>query len=227
MKRELREATYVWRRRKLRRAFVELRREAHGGAVSDEVLEDMRAAWGTEGWTADLPYLSALVERMLDAREDCLDCGSGLTTAIAGALAEIRGLNVWSLEQDAEWRRVLAGQLQMLGVGAVTLWHAPLRNYGEFAWYDLAGRTLPPRFSYVFCDGPAVAKSAWPPDVYSRWRTGVVPVLQGLEIPFKEILLHDGDDPRSPELMAQWAACGVRARIVDTSAKPFIVGRPG
>ena len=91
IRRQLREATYGWRRSKLRRAFVELRREARGGVVSDEVLADVHTAWGTEGWTADLPYLSALVERMLDAGEDCLDCGSGLTTAIAGGSRRSEG----------------------------------------------------------------------------------------------------------------------------------------
>lgn len=225
VKYQLRQAAAGWRRRTLRRAGVELKRRARAGVVSDDVLADMRAAYGND-WAPDLPYLSAMVERMLDADEDCLDCGSGLTTLIAGALAEIPRVKVWSLEQDAGWSRVIAGQLKALGLPSVTLWHAPLRNYGEFTWYDLAGRTLPPRFSYVFCDGPAVVPSAWPPDVYSRWRMGVVPVLQGLKIPFKEILLHDGDDPRAPELMAQWAARGVRTRMVDSPEKPFLVGSP-
>jgi hypothetical protein len=213
------------RQGKLLRAGVELEKQARAGAVSDEVLAEMRAAWSND-WAPELPYLSALVERLLDAREDCLECGSGLTTLIAGAVAEARGVRVWSLEQDAGWCRVVARELQEFGLDSVTLWHAPLRNYGEFTWYDLGARVLPLRFSYVFCDGPAVIPGTWPADVYGRWRMGVVPVLQGLNIPFEEILLHDGDDPRAPELISQWAACGVRTRAVDAPGAPLIVGRP-
>jgi hypothetical protein len=59
----------------LRRAGLELKRQARAGVVSDEVLGDMRAAYSND-WAPDLPYLSVLVERMLDTDEDCLDCGS-------------------------------------------------------------------------------------------------------------------------------------------------------
>lgn len=212
--------------RKLRRGTVELRRQAGAGAVSEELLADLRVAWGNEGWSADVSYLSAVTDRMLHATEDCLECGGGLTTLVAGVLAEIRGVTLWSLEDDEAWARHVTNRLTTLGVGNVTLWHTPLRNYGEFAWYDLAGRTLPPRFSYVFCDGPAIAKRPWPTTVHESWRMGVVPVLQERKIPFQEILLDDGDDPRSSELVRQWATLGVRTRIVDSPTGPFILGWP-
>jgi hypothetical protein len=210
----------------LRSLGAELRRQAQSGTVTEELLTDVHAAWGNESWSADVSYLSAVVARMLDTNEGCVECGCGLTTMVAGIIAETRGTTLFSLEQEEKWRREVAERLTMLNVGHVELWHTPLRDYGEFAWYDLADRTLPSQVSYVFCDGPAVGKEAWPAIVHSRWRMGVVPVLQERKVRFREILLDDGDDARAPELVAQWEGYGVRTKTVDTPSGPFVLGTP-
>jgi hypothetical protein len=155
-----------------------------------------------------------------------LDCGSGLSTVIAGVLAGVRGIRVWSLEQDEDWYRTMTVTLSTLRVENVTLWHAPLRSYGDFVWYDLLGRELPAGFSAVFCDGPSVSHRLWSPEQTQNWRSGIVPVLRSHGIEFGEIVLDDMEDSRLPRLMARWQAEGLETRVVSSSTGSLLIAIP-
>src|SRR5262245_60011254 len=71
------------------------------GAPADRaLLGKARAAWGNEGYSADLRYLEEMTARVARCSGPILECGTGLTTLLAGVLAEKRAVPVLSIEQD-------------------------------------------------------------------------------------------------------------------------------
>ena len=203
-----------------------LQREVQSGAINPALLANIRTAWGNEAFSVDQSFLAEVAARCLRNRGNLLDCGSGLSTIVAGTIAEVCGGHVWSLEQDRSWYESMRRVLRDLKLTmSVTLWHAPLRVYGDFVWFDIQLRSLPPEFTYVFCDGPAVFPTEWPDELHGNWRMGVVPVLQTRGVRFGEILLDDAEDERCPRVRDRWAELGVPTEIVTTPTGPFVLGR--
>jgi len=187
----------------------------------------MRRAWGNEAFCADIDFLAQTAVRALRGPGPFLECGSGISTIVAAALAHRHGGRVWSLEQDRAWYERIRATLGELGITNVTLWYAPLSKRGDFVWFDLQGRSLPSAFSHVFCDGPAVFETAWEEPFCSSWRSGVVPVLEDAGIRFDEILLDDAGDPRAELLCRRWRIAGLATSVVPATTGSFILARPG
>src|ERR1051325_5261486 len=206
----------VRRSRALERAIRTLRHAVRAGRVSPDVCQELRVAWGNPGWTADAEFLAAVASRA-PGHGPVLECGSGLTTLILGVIADEHGSNVWTLEQDHRWSRYMDGVLRRFAIRSVALWHAPLVGRGDFVWFDLGARRLPPQLARVVCDGPAVLGDALPEPIHTSWRVGVVPERQRIGIRSAEILLADGDERRCPGLRRRWEALGVATRVVRTA----------
>jgi hypothetical protein len=187
----------------------------------------MRRAWGNEAFCADIDFLAQTAARALRGPGPFLECGSGISTVVAAALAHRHGGRVWSLEQDRAWYAHLRRTLPELGITNVTLWYAPLRKRSDFVWFDLQYRSLPSAFSHVFCDGPAVFDTEWEEPFWSSWRAGVVPVLEDAGIRFGEILLDDAGDPRAELLCRRWRIAGLTVSVVPATTGSFILARPG
>jgi hypothetical protein len=173
-----------------------------GAQSRDEILHTARSAWGNEGWSADIAYLAETAERVQRCAGPILECGSGLTTILAGAIAEHRGVSLFSLEQDAQWFSIIQRALARTRV-RVAVFHAPLRHYGDFVWYDLKGIELPRRFDLVLCDGPAVYEP-WSPGIQAQWRVGLLPVLNAAGTSVREVLCDDMEEPRAALLLDRW-----------------------
>jgi len=214
------------RMRVLKRCVEVLRMRSRVEGVDPHMLQDLRRAWGNEGFCADHDFLAQIAARVLEGPGPYLECGSGISTVVAAALADRHGTCVWSLEQNRAWYKRLRATLAALGIGNVELWYAPLRKFGDFVWFDLQGRHLPPRFSHVFCDGPAVFESEWEEPSFSSWRAGVVPMLEDAGVKFGEILLDDASDPRAEALCRRWALAGLAISIVPAPTGPFILAKP-
>src|SRR5439155_1244529 len=106
-----------------------------GVAPERPLLAELRAAWGNDRCAADLDFLSEVARLAAVTLGPVLECGSGLTTLLLGALAGRRGVEVWALEHEPEWRRRVAAALRDHKAGQVYLWFSPLSDYGEFVWY--------------------------------------------------------------------------------------------
>ena len=188
-------------------------------------LETLRQLWDNGTWTADAGFLAAVARRVLSEPGPCLDCGSGLSTLMLGALTRTRRDPVWSLEQDVEWSRVMGRALDAFGFDHVRLRHAPLRAWPDFVWYDVPDGWFPERFRVICCDGPAVHRAPWSPDQFTGWRAGLVDVLDRGATGFDTILLDDAEDKRAGALVARWTRAGIETEVVSTPTGPYIVGR--
>src|SRR5437763_528969 len=98
-------ARTAWQRQQLRWAMRHLRALPTGAVPQRQLLVELRAAWDNDGYTADIDYLAEVARLAAVTPGPVLECGSGLTTLLLGALAGRRGVEVWSLEHDVAWRR--------------------------------------------------------------------------------------------------------------------------
>jgi hypothetical protein len=213
------------RARQLAHGVAALREQARTGRIASSLISEIHAAWGNTSWSADASFVTELAERTLASAGPFLDCGSGLSTIVVGAIAEERGARVWSLEQDPAWHAHVRAALLAHKILSVELWHAALRTHGDYAWFDIDDRHLPRWFAHIYCDGPSVLPDEWPEPQYSNWRGGVAPILRSLGIGFDQIVLDDAEDARCPILRQRWAALGIETEIVSTATGSFVVGR--
>jgi len=208
------------------RAVRELRASARVGRVDGRLLRRLRRAWLNDSFAADAAYLGELASLVLSGPGPFLECGSGLSTLVAGIFAEARGARVMSLEQDADWHRQMLHWQERLALGNVEIRLAPITRQGDFAWYDLTGVNLPAAFSHVFCDGPALWKSEWADPMFANWRAGVVPLLRQRGIVLGEILLDDAENRRCAGVCRLWNQLGLTTELVATPTGSFVLARP-
>jgi hypothetical protein len=162
-----------------------------------ELLERLQTAWDNEGMAAQTAYLREVARHASQTPGPILECGSGLTTLIIGLLAGRRNIESWTFEHFAEWHKRVSETLARQGITTVNNCLAPLRDYGDFSWYDPPRETLPDRFSVIVCDGP--------PGSTKGGRYGVVPVLKDKLAPGTIILLDDADREAEADALKRWS----------------------
>lgn len=172
-------------------------------APSRKLLEAIGRAWGNEGFAADIEYIEETALRVAQCRGPVLECGTGVTTIIAGVMAEKCGIEVWCLEQDAQWLEFVERRLSRSVVRNVHVLYAPLRQYGDYAWYDIDSLTLPRCFAVALCDGPAVFEANCGA-AHLQWRYGLLPVLVKAGIDVGEIMMDDANETRAPAMLERW-----------------------
>jgi len=214
-----------WRLRQLGRHVTALRTASHRTFDDATRLAALSHAWGNENWSADVGYLRALTRRMTGAKGPILECGTGLSTIVAGVLADRQGIEVLSLEQDAMWAEFVQSRLSRLGISSVTLVHAPLRAYEGFLWYDVDAVKLPECFELAVCDGPAIYGQ--PEPYQAAWRVGLLPVLRDRGVRVSEILMDDAEDDRTPALRALWERdYRLRMTVEHTPTGDYLIALP-
>lgn len=181
---------------RVRRACRALRRAEGDGKLAAPVLERTRAAWGNEGFAAPVEYLTAMASLARAERAGILECGSGVTTLVLGVIAEASGVPVCTLEHDESWCAVMERALRREGLDAVRLIFAPLRSYGEFAWYDVMPAAVPAGSGLVVCDGP--------PRFTPGGRRGVLSVIGSRLRPGAVLLVDDATRANEVEMLEDW-----------------------
>jgi hypothetical protein len=161
----------------------------------------LRATWGNLLGAAAADYLAAVARAVRTVRPGhVLECGSGLTTLLLGALATRGGYRVLSLEDDEAWTARMQQEVTRLRFGSVQVVHAPLTHREDgYSWYstDAASTGMPPRFELVVCDGPLGTTPGG--------RFGLLPVLhERLDGAF--ILLDDAGRAGEQSVLERWKA---------------------
>ena len=203
--------------RAMRRFMRDLPQTSQG--FDPQLLSELVQGWGNS-WSAQHEYLSACLEHVRDSDGPILECGSGLSTILAGAVAQSRGTRMWSLEHEPKWAARTQKYLDKYRIHSVTMAVAPIRSFGDFDWYSLPSlQTIPGKIALVICDGP--------PGGTRGGRYGLVPVMLEKLRPDCTILLDDGarDDERA--IAARWGQMLATNPELIGKDKPYIRLRAG
>jgi len=169
-----------------------------GEAPSVSLIERLRSSWDNEGMAASTTLLQATARLVLQRRQGILECGSGLTTIVMGALTRGTGRRVVALEHLPEWALRVQGALDRLGLGHVQVLHTSLTEFEDFAWYEVEPARIGDRFDLVLCDGP--------PARTFGGRRGLLPRMQSVLEPGAVILFDDPNIPSEQETLRTWQA---------------------
>lgn len=181
-----------------RRAMKEFLRNLEQGLPFDRrVLTDLIYGWGNEAWSSDSEYLAECLEHAQLCRGPILECGSGLTTLLIGAVAKKSGNVLCSLEHHPEWGHRVARLLKQYRIDSVHLSIQPLRNYTDFTWYEAPTVEIPDSYALVICDGP--------PSATRGGRYGLIPVMKSRLAADCVILLDDANRAEEQIIAKRWA----------------------
>jgi hypothetical protein len=167
--------------------------ESPGGVLSELIY-----GWGNESWSGQQEYLQECLRHATLSEGPILECGSGLTTVLVGAVAQNAGTTVWSLEHLPGWGARVRIVLDAYRIGSVRLCVAPLKDYGGFDWYAPPLDAMPAEFPLVVCDGPPAATRGG--------RYGLSGVMLGRLKPGCVILLDDAARPPEQAVAKRWEA---------------------
>lgn len=190
------------------------------GVSGSPVLADLIYGWGNESYSAPDEYLAACIRHALGSSGPILECGSGLSTLLVAAIAKKRGRSHWVLEHCPAWAMRVQRSLTRFKLdSAVVLFANPLRDYGDFCWYDPPLESMPQAFDLVICDGP--------PGSTKGNRYGLVPIMKERLKPECVILLDDASREEEQavaerwktELGASFVICGSKARYVEMTVR--------
>ena len=183
---------------------------SHGSPV----LRDLIYGWGNETWSALDEYLAACISHALTTRGTILECGSGLSTLLVGAVAKMRGQRHVVLEHTSKWADKVQNYLDRYQLDSVILQSKPLKDYGEFYWYDVSTEAMPDNVSLVICDGP-------PADTKGG-RYGLVPVMRERLKSGCLVLLDDAGREQELATAKRWQTeLGGSLKVLGV-AKPYI-----
>jgi hypothetical protein len=182
--------------RRLASAIQSIRRLPDGASPSAGLLERLETGWSNDGMAAQVRFLEEVARHALATPGPILECGSGLTTLILSLLAGRRGVDVWTLEHFPDWHARVSNTLARHNLPHVNNVLAPLKDYGDFCWYDLPLDQMPKQFSLVVCDGP--------PGTTKGGRVGLVPVLKTRLGPGSVILFDDAHREEEARAMSLW-----------------------
>jgi len=178
------------------------------------VVADLIYGWGNESWSASATYLTGCIQHALDTHGPILECGSGLSTILVGAVAQRRGLDYWALEHTSTWAARVRRCLERYRIKSVIVCAEPLVNYGDFLWYRPPLESMPPSFALVVCDGP--------PGSTPGGRFGLAPIMRERLKPGCVILLDDASREQELAIARRWEAeLGASFKILG-STRPYI-----
>ena len=165
-------------------------RAAASRGFCPESIVSLREAWGNASFAARYDYLCAVCDYARRSNIAILECGTGLTTAIMAAVANVQ---IYCLEHSPEWADFIDRRLNQLHLSAAVI-RSKLHDYGAFDWYEIP-TSLPNKFDLVVCDGP--------PGTTRGGRYGLLPLL-GERIHRAAVLLDDAQRPQESEILTRW-----------------------
>jgi hypothetical protein len=176
--------------------------------------------------SANVEYLEEAIRLATQVEGPILECGSGLTTLMFGLLAKRRDVIIWTLEHLPEWHELMRKTLSAYGISNVRLCLAPLRDFGDFTWYDAPADQMPLGFRLVVCDGPPGMSS---PSVKKAAgaRYGLLPVLGRHLAPSCVVLLDDAGREEEAGVIERWRQeYRVRATVVGNDHRFSVIRLP-
>jgi hypothetical protein len=169
--------------------------------------------WANEKWSAEEWYLAEVVRSAERSKGSILECGSGLTTVLIGMVAARLGRQLHALEHNPTWHARVSQAIHDFGANTTTVHLAPLRDYGDFDWYDLPLDSMPNDFTLVVCDGPPAATHGG--------RSGMYPIMREKLAPGCTVLLDDTKSAAEQELARSWSRASGGTLELHSSERGF------
>jgi Methyltransferase domain len=160
-----------------------------------DILTRLAYGWGNESHSASIEYLEDCIKYASQSGLPILECGSGLTSIIAGLVAMKNGNTVWTLENIKSWYQRVKKYLDMYNIASVRHNYCPIKDYGDFAWYNAPLDVMPDKFSLVICDGPAI----------KNVKLNVFPAMKDRFSPGCIILFDDARVGQLDSMISYWA----------------------
>lgn len=177
------------------------------------ILDDLIYGWGNEAWGAGSEFLADCITYAMSSPNAILECGSGLSTILIGAIAKKQGVPHWVLEHKPTWADRVQYYLTHYQLDSV-LYTRPLKDKGNYSWYDAPLDKMPDGFSLVVCDGP--------PSRTKGGRYGMLPTMRDHLMPGCHILLDDAERKGELAIAKRWSneiGCSFN---VQGNYKPYI-----
>lgn len=179
------------------------------------LLSHLIYGWGNEAWSAREEYLAACIEQALKSHGAILECGSGLSTIVLAAIAKNQGRILWVLEHNDWWADKISYLLEKFQLNA-SISVKPLKDYGDFCWYDAPLAIMPAVFSLIICDGP-------PNKSTKGGRYGLVPVMQERLSSGCVFLLDDANRQAELDIARRWAEELGASFSIEGNVKPYLI----
>lgn len=164
--------------------------------LNPRLLSELIYGWGNETFSAREEYLFACLEHAIEHGGAILECGSGLTTVLVGAVLARAGGTLFALEHNAEWCTIIRACLNEYQIESAKVVFAPLTNYGNYSWYDVPPSVLPQTLSVIICDGPPAGTPGG--------RYGVMPLMRSRLEPGSVVLLDDAARAQEQAIANRW-----------------------
>lgn len=125
------------------------------GRISELAIHEMWMGWGNIAWSASPSFalISGETARSI-APKHTLEFGAGLTTLVLGLVAEASGTRCVSIDHEEKWCDIVDRRLKRYGIRSVDLHHRPLKDYGDFDWYDDGAFPSLNDVGLIVVDGP-------------------------------------------------------------------------
>jgi hypothetical protein len=159
----------------------------------------LAAAWGNLGYAAGLSYLRHVGGYAVGSDGAILECGSGATTLLVGALTRQSNRQFIVLEHNRVWYEYLRRNLDYLGFTHITLLHTPLIDYEGYRWYQIPRDLMMDKISLVICDGP--------PSSNPGGRYGLLPTMMEYLADDCVILMDDTHRRAEQHIIDAWTEC--------------------
>jgi hypothetical protein len=173
-------SSFLLRKNGLNDVYIkrELRKLERGEDIDFNILWE---AWNNL-WAAMPDFLITMHLMAKETTGIILEVGSGLSTLILGASTK---QPIYVLENDLEWAEKMHAWITSMGWNHVHIYHCPIKDYGEFNWYEIPDDL--PEFDFIVCDGPR----------NKLGRYGLVPILGNHFRNGARIIADDFDQQRS------------------------------
>ena len=160
------------------------------------LLRQLKWWWGNPGYTSTIDYLAAVWSASAKSDGPILECGSGLTTLVAGAVAAKNGTRLVVLEHHQPSYDRMIKILEQLKLTHIQLLYCPLTSFDGFDWYDTHDHMVPEKVALVICDGP--------PGSVPGGRYGLIPLMQHTFDQTTRILMDDTHRRKERAVIRCW-----------------------
>jgi hypothetical protein len=149
--RKIKHQLWAWIFDQLFKAFVKQPEMYRNNPV---MLRRLVYYWGNSSMAAGEDYAKACMEWGFTSDKNIIECGSGLSTLLVAAAGMKNNTFIYSFEDHEFWASKMQQMGKKYGLTNMTILHAPITDYGDYAWYQPDTTLLPKKVDVALCDGP-------------------------------------------------------------------------